>query len=200
MRAARRAERSAEIEEAAYDLLAERGYAGMSMLEVAKRARASNETLYKWYGDKPGLIRALVTRNASEAKALLNGAISGDAPLRATLSKFGPLLLGLILGDRAVALNRAAAADTTGALGAALSEAGRGTVIPLLVQVFERARARGEIGRADPGESATLYLDLLIGDQQIRRVAGGEPKPNRDTIERRGRRALELTFRLLGSA
>ncbi len=198
MREERRVKREAEIEEAAYELLVERGYQGMSMLAVAKRAQASNETLYKWYGDKTGLVSALVARNAAEVKALLEGAIAAEAPLRATLSQLGPLLLDLVLGDRAVALNQAAAADTTGALGAALSEAGRGTVIPLLVQVFERAHIWGEVGPSDPSESAALYLDVLIGDQQIRRVAGRASKPSSAAIDQRARGALEMTYRLIG--
>ncbi|MEQ8740678.1 MAG: helix-turn-helix domain-containing protein, partial [Hoeflea sp.] len=63
MREETRAARQAQIEQAAYEVLEEKGYAATSMLAIAKRARASNETLYNWYGDKTGLFRALVVRN-----------------------------------------------------------------------------------------------------------------------------------------
>ena len=40
-----------QIEQAAYDLLEQQGYDGISMLKIARRAKASNETLYRCYGD-----------------------------------------------------------------------------------------------------------------------------------------------------
>ena len=55
-----RQRREAAIHAAAYALLAEHGYGGTSMLRVARAARASNETLYRWYGGKDGLFTAMV--------------------------------------------------------------------------------------------------------------------------------------------
>ncbi len=49
-------------------MLDAKGYAGASMLAIARQAKASNETLYNWYGDKNGLFRALVVRNAGEVR------------------------------------------------------------------------------------------------------------------------------------
>ena len=60
MRADTRARRQAQIEEVAYRLLQIRGYAATSMLAVAREASASNETLYRWYGDKNGLFTSMV--------------------------------------------------------------------------------------------------------------------------------------------
>lgn len=60
--------RKDQIERAAYEVLKEKGYAGASMLSIARKARASNETVYNWYGDKAGLFKALVQRNAAEVK------------------------------------------------------------------------------------------------------------------------------------
>ncbi len=49
---------------ATYRLLAEKGYKGTSMLAVAKAAGASNETMYNWYGNKQGLLAAMIEDNA----------------------------------------------------------------------------------------------------------------------------------------
>nr|MEC9418796.1 TetR family transcriptional regulator [Pseudomonadota bacterium] len=54
MRAEARERRKAAIEAAAIELLLDQGYDNLSMLAVAKKAKASNETLYRWYGDKTG--------------------------------------------------------------------------------------------------------------------------------------------------
>lgn len=190
----RRAARAAEIEKAAYLILDAKGYEGLSMQAVARAAKASNETLYRWYGDKIGLFRALILRNTETVGAAL-ARHEGADPLD-TLAQVGPVLLTMLLGDRAVALNRAAAADATGQLGQALAEAGRGTVAPWIEAVMTRAMAQGQLGPGDPATMAALYFDLLIGDSQIRRVIGTLPAPDAAMIDHRAARALDHLTRL----
>jgi AcrR family transcriptional regulator len=74
MRQEARAKREAEIHAAAARLVAERGYGATSMLTIAKAARASNETLYRWYGDKLGLFKSMVVANTGAAKGTLDEA------------------------------------------------------------------------------------------------------------------------------
>jgi AcrR family transcriptional regulator len=200
MREDTRAARQAQIEQAAYEVLEEKGYAATSMLAIAKRARASNETLYNWYGDKTGLFRALVVRNAEAVRQMLDDALAENAPPLATLEALGPGLLALLTSSRAVQLNRAAAADPTDELGALLSEQGRETVAPLIGDVLERARAGGLVDYETTGEAVGLYLDLLVGDLQIRRVIGRAPPPDEAAIAERARRALERFLVLLRPA
>ena len=172
-----RAAREARIEAAAYAMLAERGYAGASMLTIARRARASNETLYRWYGDKTGLFAALVRRNAADSADQLRAALdAGGSPLQA-LGAVAPVLLGMVLGARAVALNRAAASDPTGELGRIIAEGGRARIVPLLADLIARAEAAGELPPGDATDRADLLVTLLIGDRQIRRVIGSLPEP-----------------------
>lgn len=187
--------RSLEIEAAAYDLLAEKGYRGMSMLGVARKAKASNETMYRWYSDKIGLLSAMITRNASEAKALLEEAIaSNKAPLD-TLEALGPVLLGLLNSERAIALNRAAAADPTGELGEVLASMGRGVVGPLIFKCLVDAHAQKAIDRP-PDVALALYMSLLVGDSQIRRAIGALPEPAQGEIDKRAKSAFEDFCRL----
>ena len=198
MRDDRRTIRQQEIEAAAYKLLEAKGHGGTSMLGIAKQAQASNETLYKWYGDKQGLFQALVTRNAEEVKHHLEAELGSDRDALSILGTLGPKLLTLLTGDRAVALNRAAAADSTGELGETLSRAGREAVFPLLEQVMVRARRDGQLRFDEAGAAVGLYLDLLIGDQQIRRVIGRLPQPSPEARETRSRRAVEHLRQLMG--
>ena len=196
----KRAEREDQIAKAAYALLEERGYGGVSMLMIARQAHASNETLYRWYGDKAGLFRALVARNAAEVTETLTAGLAQDAPFAETMERFGTQLLTLLLGDRAVALNRAAAADATGALGAALSAAGRESVLPILAKLLERERAAGRLAFDDATDSVTdsaqLYLALLIGDRQVRRIIGRTGAPSPAEARRLSARALARYLQL----
>lgn len=107
MRDENRSIRQDQIEQAAYAVLEEKGFGGTSMLAIARAAKASNETLYNWYGDKTGLFSALVRRNAAEVKALLQDQIAAGGDTAETLARVGPVLLQLVTSDRAVALNRA---------------------------------------------------------------------------------------------
>ncbi|WDR06049.1 TetR/AcrR family transcriptional regulator [Devosia rhodophyticola] len=198
MRAQTRSQRQEEIEIAAYKLLEKSGYAGTSMQGIARMAKASNETLYNWYGDKQGLFKALVTRNAAEVKALLEQELSTERNALAILGQLGPKLLGLLLGERAIALNRAAAADASGELGAALGEAGRDAVLPLLLKVLERAQSAGQLSFERSDQAAILYLNLLVGDLQIRRVIGTVPPPTAAFCEERSQRALSYLSQIMG--
>lgn len=198
MKAEKRSVRREQIETAAYDLLRERGYAGTSMLAIAKRARASNETLYNWYGDKVGLIRALVARNAEEVRTFLQSDLDkDDNDALETLRNLGPMLLSLLTSEKAVALNRAAAADPSGELGAALSETGRETIVPLIRQALENARKARAITFSDADDAIELYLGLLVGDLQIRRAIGRMPAPDPDTVLRRSEAAFHRFRQLL---
>lgn len=185
-----RARREDQIAQAAYAVLEEKGFSGASMLAIAKRAKASNETLYNWYSDKTGLFKALVSRNAAEVRGLLEADLDHGRPATETLHALGPKLLKLLLSDRAVALNRAAAADASGVLGEALSTAGREAVLPLLARVMERGRAAGELTFEQTPEAVELYVSLLVGDWQIRRAIGRMPAPDKGTISARADMAL----------
>ncbi|WP_375566441.1 TetR/AcrR family transcriptional regulator [Oceaniradius stylonematis] len=191
--------RRTAIEDAAFALLIEKGYKATSMLEVARRAGASNETLYKWYGNKQGLFAALVKANARDVAELLRTRLDGaDADPLETLATVGPLLLDLVTGERAIALNRAAVGDVhdTATLGPALAELGREAVVPLIAELLGRARDRGLLAFDDAGEVAETYVALLIGDLQIRRATGAiGPLPD-DAIRTRAMRAVGGITRL----
>ncbi|MEM8656898.1 MAG: TetR/AcrR family transcriptional regulator [Pseudomonadota bacterium] len=189
--------RQEQIEQAAYVVLEDKGYAGASMLSIARKAKASNETLYRWYGDKQGLFKALVVRNASEVSAFLTEQTEPGRDAIEILSVLGPKLIDLLTGERAVALNRAAAADQTGELGAAISVAGREAVAPKIGQVLEAARTQGRLAFEETPRATELYLNLLIGDLQIRRVIGRLPPLSAEEAQSRAARALGQLSRLL---
>jgi AcrR family transcriptional regulator len=199
LREENRALRQQQIEFAAYALLEEKGYSGTSMLSIAKHARASNETLYNWYGDKLGLFRSLVERNAENARMLLEDHLKSNSDPLTTLEELSPVLLSLLVSHRAIALNRAAAADPTGELGKTLSEAGRETILPLVAKVFENSRKEGILNFRNTNDAVELYLGLLVGDLQIRRVIGACKELSPAAVRTRADRALQQLKLLLNT-
>lgn len=198
MRQDNRQIREQQITAAAYEVLEEKGYAGTSMLAIARRARASNETLYNWYGDKSGLFKTLVINNAAFIRAELEQHLTHPHDPIATLRRIGPILLDLLLGDRAIALNRAAAADPTGELGTLISRNGREVIAPMIGQLLEHARDDGLMDFQDTDKALDLYLRLLVGDQQIRRVIGQASKPKQNEMTLRSDEAVAYLLELLG--
>lgn len=191
--------RRAEIEKAAYELIDEKGFLNTSMLSIAKRAKASNETLYRWYGDKTGLFKALVSQNAAHIKKQLEDDLQNQrAPLEA-IEKISPLLLELLTSERAIALNRAAAADASGFLGAALSESGRQDILPIVAQLFERAQNDGLFPNFKMNELCSLYMKLLIGDLQIRRLIGAHDELSQKQIDDQSLQAIQYLMQLSNS-
>jgi len=195
----RQRERRHRIEAAAYEVLEQVGYRSASILAIARRARASNETLYQWYGNKQGLFLALVQANARA----IHDQLDAPTPVSAlgALEALGPVLLEMLTSDRAVCLNRAAAADVsdTGALGASIADGGRRAVLPRLIDLLERLREERVIDWGPGGTvaaAAETYIALLIGDWQIRRVIGVMTRPTRARIAARAGQALRQFLQL----
>lgn len=185
-------ERARAIEAAAYKVLSEKGFKGASMLAIARVAKSSNETLYKWYGDKIGLFTAMIRSNTQSVLAELETVRQTDGDGRAALQQLGPALLSMVQGQRAVILNRAAASDISGTLGQALAQSGRETIAPMISQLL--ADRYGS--EADIKTMSETYIALLIGDLQVRRVTGALAPLTADEISARADRALAQFERL----
>jgi len=184
----KRRAREARIAEAAYALMAEKGFAGLTISALARRAKASNETLYNWYGDKTGLFRMLIQRNAARVTEALPQDAAPD------LHDLGAVLLEMLLSPEAIALNRAAAADSSDQLGQTLAEGGRGQVVPRLQQAFARLAAEDRLTLPVP-EALGLWLDLLVGDWQIRCATGAARAPDPAARSARAARAANAVLR-----
>ncbi|MGC1495361.1 MAG: TetR/AcrR family transcriptional regulator [Sulfitobacter sp.] len=190
MRSEKRDARMREIETAAYAVMAQHGYDGTSMLAVAKVAKASNETMYRWYGDKVGLFESMVQANAAEVQTSLAAMVATASPPLETLRRIAPVLLTMLLGDRAIALNTAAASDPSGTLGKAIAKGGRDTVLPLLEKLMTDSINDGSLVPPRHGDIAALFMHLLVGDQQIRRVIGTMAAPSVRAIEMQASTAM----------
>ena len=194
-------ERREEILEVALSVLAERGYRGASMLEIARRARASKETLYAWFGDKRGLFEELVRWQAERVDAVIapNLERDGDDPSK-VLRGFALELQRLLLGEGAVVINRAAISEATSdpTFARILATQGRGSVVPKLVRYLEGQRERGRLEFEEAGAAIDTIIGLAIGDQQVRRLLGVLAMPEPEQMEARAERTVRSFLRLFG--
>ncbi|KGJ02845.1 transcriptional regulator, TetR family [Paracoccus halophilus] len=192
-------ERRAQIEAAAFELLENVGYKKASMLEIAKRARASNETLYAWYGNKQALFSSLISSNARIVEDSLQEAVSGNANPDDALFDLGKLLLEFTATEKAIIINRAAVADVqeTGLLAAAVEKNARQVMIGLIDALMAKLAASGRF-RFDHGlrEATEVFIGLLIGELQMQQALGAIPPLASHEIDDRAKRITDLFFRL----
>jgi AcrR family transcriptional regulator len=194
-------ERREEILEVALCVLAERGYRGASMREIAVRAQASKETLYAWFGNKRGLFEELVRWQAERADVVIAPNLEKrDGDPSDVLWGFALELQRLLLGDRAVVINRAAISEATSdpTFARILATQGRDSVVPKLGRYLEVQRERGRLDFEDAGRAVDVLIGLTIGDQQVRRLLGVLRLPELEQIEAHAERAVRDFLTLFG--
>jgi AcrR family transcriptional regulator len=153
--------REQEILTAAIDVLHELGYDRLTLDTVAARARASKATLYRRWSSKADLV--------AEAMASMDGGTVPQMPDTGSLR--GDLLAmaadhqgGLLDPDRAdLMCSVATAMGRDAELGAALRERFLDPRKSCLLQLFERARDRGEIrGDVDLELMSSIFPAMML--------------------------------------
>ncbi len=187
--------------EQALGLLVNGGEKALTTSGVARAANCSKESLYKWFGDRDGLLSAMIAFQASKVRTFeRDGERLTAESLREHLVLFARDLLEVLSGDVSLALNRLAIGQASregGKLGHLLLERGRG-------QIDRRARALIDAGRRagllrfDDGEEAyrTLY-GLIVSDLHVRMLLG--EKPAKKDFGPRAEKAVHAFLALCGS-
>ncbi|MBR0647187.1 TetR/AcrR family transcriptional regulator [Plastoroseomonas hellenica] len=154
----RNPETHAAILDAAHELLAEHGYAGVSMEAVARRAGAGKPTLYRWWPSKTALLIELYEREKTRALAEIPDLGSAQKELVALIKGVHRFWRKTPAGQAFRSIIAEAQADDA-ALRSLRDEflpRGRATATVIL----DRAQARGEIA---PDADRELLLDVLFG-------------------------------------
>ncbi|WP_406872111.1 TetR/AcrR family transcriptional regulator [Aminobacter sp. P9b] len=167
--------RQQDVLDAVLRLLVEEGDR-LTMTAVARRASCSKETLYKWFGDRDGLLTATVQWQASKVRVPPVDRKGLDlGSLTASLERFASDWLRVISSDTSVALNRVAvvhAGSDKRDLGAIVLERGRFALGRRLKPVLEAGREAGLLEFDDAEEAFRTFFGLVARDVQIRLLLG----------------------------
>jgi len=181
-------------------LLVEGGDKALTTAGLARAASCSKESLYKWFGDRDGLLAAMISFQQSKVRTVERSGERLTAELlRDHLEVFARDLLEVLSGDVSLALNRLAIGQSSrdgSKLGRMLVEHGRR-------QIDRRARGLIDAGkragllRFDDADHAyhTLY-GLVVSDLHVRMLLG-EPALKDNAIQ--ARRAVEAFLTLHGA-
>ncbi|GHH72589.1 hypothetical protein GCM10017673_27770 [Streptosporangium violaceochromogenes] len=157
-----------EIFQATLELLAGRGYEGLTVEGVAERSGVDETTIYRWWPSKAVLLGTALT----ESRLLFfetpdTGSLRGD--LVALVEQVAGLLTRPPAADVAVAALGAAAGNPELAVGVQHFFADRFSRERL---IFDRAVGRGELS---PDADPMLIMDLLVGAIWLRAIFRGLP-------------------------
>jgi AcrR family transcriptional regulator len=187
------------ILEAAYGVLLERGYAGANTLEIARRARVSKRELYAEFGNKSGLLRALITATAGRMRVPLEvDRVADRAALRSVLERYGITALTELTRAPVLALNRLAIAEAgrSNEMGRILEQDGREPNRNALIALLAKAKTAGVLGRGEPDLMAGQFFSLLMGDLMTRLLLGVIEPPDPKEISRRAEAATAALLAL----
>jgi len=187
------------ILEAAYDVLMEHGYTGASTLEIATRARVSKRELYAEFGNKSGILQALIAATSARMRLPLATAEIHDRDgLADALVAYGTMALTELTSPHVIAINRLAAAEAgrSSELGGILEKNGREPNRKALIDLMAKAQAAGVLGRGEPDVMAGQFFSLLLGDLLLRLMLGVRSRPPPNEIKKRARSATEAVLAL----
>ena len=181
-------------------LLVEGGEKGLTTAGLAKAANCSKESLYKWFGDRDGILAAIVTFQASKVRGVDERATPATREaFQSALTVFAEDLLSVLLSDTSLALNRLSVGQVRGeqargdkaGLGAVLVEQGKRRIEARATHLLSHGKRQRFITFDDaPTAYATLY-GLIIGDAHIRALLGDDPLVGPDQFAARAARAVE---------
>ncbi|WP_232629688.1 TetR/AcrR family transcriptional regulator C-terminal domain-containing protein [Methylobacterium sp. Leaf118] len=176
----------------------------LTMDAVARRASCSKETLYKWFGDRDGLLTATVRWQASRVHAGRYEVHGLDAAtLRDNLQDFAESWLAVIASRSSVALNRIAVAHAgshKSNLGAIVLANGRFAIGERVKPVLEAGRAAGLLAFEDGEAAFRTFFGLVGRDIQIRLLLGDAIPLDVAEIRSDAARAVEQFLTLYGQA
>lgn len=189
-----KADRRKELLDAAYKEFIDKGYVGASMEAIARRAHASKETLYSWFGDKGKLFQTLFETRLNEL---------GDRVTPAAEKDPSPANVLPIIAEDVLRFS-ITIAPLTIATGAPRSEASRiaGRAISderkRFVGYIEWCKRNGYIAfDDDPFEITSLFVAMAEGEWAMRLATGMLDKLTDDMIKRHAQRVTRIFLKAL---
>lgn len=195
--------RQQEVLDVVLSLLAE-GRESVTMSAVAQRASCSKETLYKWFGDRDGLLTATVRWQASKVAAGSFDRTQLDiSTLQASLEAFAATWLEVISSQTSIALNRVAishAGSGKSNLGEIVLANGRFALGERLKPLLLAAKDARLLDFGDAETAFRTFFGLVARDVHIRILLGDDSALSRREIARDAKCATDQFMRLYRSA
>lgn len=187
----------------ALTLLVEGGEKALTTAGLARTASCSKESLYKWFGDRDGLLAAVVAFQASQVQfPSESGATADKDTFRAHVTAFVEALLGVLFSESSLALNRLSIGQSntnSNRLGQLLLVRGKHMISARARNMLETGRRHGLLKFDDAEDAYQVLYGLAIRDVHIRLLLGEAPSPAEKDLKTQAEMATDRFYRLFGA-
>ncbi|WP_150525482.1 TetR/AcrR family transcriptional regulator [Roseibium sediminis] len=195
--------RQEAVLEHALCLLVEGGEKALTTAGLARTANCSKESLYKWFGDRDGLLAAVVAYQASKVHFPSEGGATSDAATyRAHVDAFVAELLAVLFGETSLALNRLSIGQSNregGRLGQLLLVRGKHMISTRARSLLEAGRHKGFLKFDDATTAYQVLYGLAVRDVHIRLLLGETATPAEQDLKTQARTAVAQFYQLYGA-
>lgn len=195
--------RQQAVLECALGLLVAGGEKALTTAGLARNANCSKESLYKWFGDRDGLLAAVIAYQASKVHFPPESGATADAEtFRQHLTAFVTELLAVLFGETSVALNRLSVGQSNrddNRLGQLLLGRGKNMISSKARSLLEAGRHRNFLKFNDAQEAYQILYGLAVRDVHIRLLLGDHVKPEERDLEAQATLAVKRFYQLFGN-
>jgi len=157
---------------AAYALFIEKGYGSVSVDDIIRLSKGSKSSLYKFFGNKEGILKAVIESLAEEFLREIQLEFPSAKTPRETLNRVGMVFADLALSDNAINQHRHAVSHA-GAfpdLARLWYESGPKKTMDGFADFLEKETAAGRLRIANPARAAWFFLGMIIFHDNMRRL------------------------------
>ena len=172
----RRLERRRAMIEAAESLFLEQGYDATSLAAVVKRSGGSLATLYELFGNKQGLLRAIMELRDEQDRCPGYGADCAITAPSEMLRGYAHRLYAHVTSRRAIALKRIVITEALRDpdFARTLYEDIHLPSVRELARILEQLNTDGRAQVDDPMAAASLFFAIVMSDAQLRCLVEGD--------------------------
>jgi TetR/AcrR family transcriptional repressor of mexJK operon len=185
------------ILQAATELFPLKGFANVSMLEIAEKAKVSKLTLYSHFADKDDLFAQSVIDCCEQQLPASSFQLPAGLNLEQALIAIGNGLLELIMDDKAISLHRMMIAQTS--IDIEHSElffnAGPERMLSEMQTLLAKANDSGRLAIDQPKQAAQHFFCLLKGLSHMRVLIGLSKPPSKAAREKHVKEVVALFIR-----
>ena len=182
---ARTVERSKAMLAAATDLFLEKGYERTSLTEVLDRSKGSRNTLYELFGNKEGLLRAMVEEAAARVWEAVNIDETVEGLTEDGLTRLGCRFVRAVTDSETVAVYRVVVSQghRIPEIAELFMASGPTFHAQKMTELFRRGFDSGDLRVGTPEQMARMFFGIILGNLNLRQTTGLPPDWKEEEIE-----------------
>jgi TetR/AcrR family transcriptional repressor of mexJK operon len=171
--------------EAAMSLFMEKGYAAVTMDEIISVAGGSKSSLYNYFGNKEGVLKAVVESLADDMLQEINIPFHSYQTPREALNRIGLRVSKLILSANAsnqyrIAISNSNVFPDTSRI---WYESGPERTFDGLAEYLKRENSAGRLQVDNPKRAALFFLGMIVFKDHLTMSIGFDPPPESEMKE-----------------